>query len=53
MMQVLDPSHTTTAGGLGSRPSLEPGAEQLSCSLPEISLRHYEDALVVTEAKRW
>jgi ubiquinone/menaquinone biosynthesis C-methylase UbiE len=52
MMQVLDPSHHDD--GLADRISnfsLETGAEQLSAHFPEISLRHYEDALVVTEAK--
>jgi ubiquinone/menaquinone biosynthesis C-methylase UbiE len=52
MMQVLDPSHHDD--GLADRISnfsLETGAEQLSAHFPEISIRHYEDALVVTEAK--
>lgn len=52
MLRVLDPTHP--ADGFFRNPPgfrLENGAEQLSPWFAEISLRRYEDALVVTETK--
>ncbi len=52
MLNVLDPSHPPDEP-VWSGPGflLDDGAEKLSPHLSEISLRRYEDALVVTEAK--
>jgi SAM-dependent methyltransferase len=52
MVRILDPTHrsesiATDLPGF----SLENGAGQLSPWFPEVSLRRYEDALIVTEAK--
>jgi SAM-dependent methyltransferase len=52
MQRVLDPSRPTDE--YFREPlefSLENGAEQLSPWFPEVTLRRYEDALVVTEAR--
>jgi SAM-dependent methyltransferase len=52
MFRVMDPSHP--AGSFFRDPpgfSLENGAEQLSPWFPEVSLRRYQDALLVTDAK--
>ncbi len=52
MKRILDPTHpaaTATSQPLGF--SLENGTEQLAPWFAEISLRRYEDALVVTETK--
>ena len=52
MMQFLDPAHP--GDGLAKRIgafSLENGVEQLSPHFSDISLRRYEDALIVPEAR--
>ena len=52
MLRVLDPTHTseTIAKDLPAF-SLENGAGQLSQRFPKVSVKRYEDALVITEAK--
>lgn len=53
MVQILDPAHPDD--GLAERSiggfSLNNGAEQLSQHFPDVSLRRYEDDLIVTEAR--
>jgi len=53
MVQILDPAHPDD--GLAERSiggfSLDNGADQLSPHFLDVSLRRYEDALVVTEAQ--